>query len=184
MTVYFCSQARLAASRASPLVMYRRVRQEYYAFSFPTYIHAFTRTRSRFGFRLRSSLVSTACRSRLPSNNKRVWNASFDTSTRYIYLASGLYCIMYVSISFSFTSMLQSCISLKILMSVLVGMIHAISMPHVSTLLVAMTVNVCHVSWEVDSIVQVSACLVLHAYIISILFLLSEMAVMLFHMKS
>ena len=60
--------------------------------------------------------------------------------------------------------MLQSCITLTILMSVLVGMIHAISMPHVSTLLVAMTVNVCPVSWEVDSIVQVSACLVLHAY--------------------
>ena len=60
--------------------------------------------------------------------------------------------------------MLQSCISLKILMSVLVGMIHVISMPHVSTLLVAMTVNVCQVSWEVDSIVQVSVCLVLHAY--------------------
>ena len=60
--------------------------------------------------------------------------------------------------------MLQSCISLKILNSVLVGMIHAISIPHVSTLLVAMTVNVCQVSWEVDSIVQVSVCLVLHAY--------------------
>ena len=60
--------------------------------------------------------------------------------------------------------MLQSGISLKILNSVLVGMIHAISMPHVSTLLVAMTVNACPVSWAVDSIVQVSACLVLHAY--------------------
>ena len=44
---------------------------------------------------------------------------------------------------------------LQILMSVLVGMIHVISMPHVSTLLVAMTVNVCQVSWEMDSIVQV-----------------------------
>ena len=31
---------------------------------------------------------------------------------------------------------------LQILMSVLVGMIHVISMPHVSTLLVAMTVNI------------------------------------------
>ena len=44
---------------------------------------------------------------------------------------------------------------LQILMSVLVVMIHVISMPHVSTLLVAMTVNICWVSWEIDSIVQV-----------------------------
>ena len=36
------------------------------------------------------------------------------------------------------------------------GMIHVISMPHVSILLVAMTVNVCQVSWEMESIVQVS----------------------------
>ena len=35
-------------------------------------------------------------------------------------------------------------------------MIHVISMPHVSIMLVAMTVNVCQVSWEMDSIVQVS----------------------------
>ena len=71
MTVYFCSQARLAASRASTLVIDAFAKNTIYAFSFPTY------TRSRFVFRLRSSLVSTACRSRLPlvsSNNKRVWN--------------------------------------------------------------------------------------------------------------
>ena len=47
------------------------------------------------------------------------------------------------------------------LMSVLVGMTHVISMP---TLLVAMTVNVCQVSWEMDSIVQVS--IYIYIYII------------------
>ena len=36
------------------------------------------------------------------------------------------------------------------------GMIHIISMPHLSALLVATTVNVCHVSWEMDSIFQAS----------------------------
>ena len=34
------------------------------------------------------------------------------------------------------------------------GMIHVISMPHLSALLVAMTVNVSQVSWEMDSIFQ------------------------------
>ena len=150
MTVYFCSQARLAASRASPLVCC--VRQEYYAFSFPTYTRSHERVRV---LRFACVQASFPPRVALVYRSFRLINACGT---------SGLYCIMYVSISFSFTSMLQSCISLTILMSVLVGMIHAISMPHVSTLLVAMTVNVCHVSWEVDSIVQVSACLVLHAY--------------------
>ena len=41
-------------------------------------------------------------------------------------------------------------------------MIHVISMPHVSILLVAMTVNVCQVSWEMDLIVQVSLSLLQH----------------------
>ena len=135
MTVYFSSQARLAASRASPLVID--------AFAKNTTRFRFPRTRvhtNAFAFCVSLAFKPRFHRVSLSRKRARV-HLVRNAHALYIYTLP-LYCIdiscMLAFLS-HFTSML--CISLKILMSVLVGMIHAISMPHVSTLLVAMTVR-------------------------------------------
>ena len=154
MTVYFSSQARLAASRASPLVID--------AFAKNTTRFRFPRTRvhtNAFAF-----CVSLAFKPRFHRVSLSRKRARSPRSKRarviYIYLASVLYrYIMYVSISFSFyiyalyfSQDIDECTSGNDTCHINATCINTVGSYD------------CQVSWDVDSIVQVSACLVLHAY--------------------